>query len=518
MRQVSFLRVLRKVERYREKMDIVILGAGTAGLLTALACKKQMPRARVRVFHDPELGIIGVGEGTIASIAEHLHGFLGLEPGEFYRQVRPTWKLGIRHLWGPRSHFNYTFGLQMDWRFDTLGHFNGFYCQEDFSAANISSALMDAGRVFVRQESGDPLIEKTAAYHLENHRFVEYLTNQARERSVEIVEDLLSTVEPGEAGVAALHFEKSGRVTADFYADCSGFRGELIAGAMKEPWVSFADSLFCDRAVVGGWDREPGEPILPYTVSETMSAGWCWQIEHEDRVHRGYVYSSTFVSDETARDALLALAPRIRETRLVNFPSGMRRQSWVGNVVAIGNAAGFVEPLEATAIFVICEASRLFATLLSDHDEKAARPLQQYYNTRSENLWLSIKEFLAVHYRFNTRLETPFWKECRANVNLGEAENIVEFYRAYGPNVSLGGELLRRPDPFGVDGYFTMLLGQAMDWEDQKTIPQREWRTFEEIRQRHRLAAAQALTSEEALERVHSPSWRWRPDFFLQRR
>src|SRR6185295_11334759 len=194
----------------------------------------------------------------------------------------------------------------------------------------------------------------------------------------------------------------------DFFIDASGFRSELLGRTLEEPFVSFASSLYCDRAIVGGWDRTD-EPILPYTTAETMDAGWCWQIEHEKWINRGYVYSSAFLRDEVAREELLRKNPKVEgEPRLVTFRSGRYQRLWVGNVVAVGNAAGFVEPLEATALQVICvEASTLTDSLLDSLSTPTPTLIQLYneYNTRA---WDDIRDFLAVHYKFNTRLDSPF--------------------------------------------------------------------------------------------------------------
>src|SRR4030095_17204289 len=132
------------------------------------------------------------------------------------------------------------------------------------------------------------------------------------------------------------------------------------------PFVDFSNALFCDRAVIGGWARST-EPILPYTTCETMDAGWCWQIEHEQFINRGYVYGSRFLDEDAARTEFLRKNPKIaNEPRVVKFRSGRYARSWVGNVVAIGNASGFVEPLEATALGVINAAAGTLSDVLAD--------------------------------------------------------------------------------------------------------------------------------------------------------
>ena len=110
----------------------------------------------------------------------------------------------------------------------------------------------------------------------------------------------------------------------DLYVDCSGFRSLLLGQALKEPFMSFASSLFCDRAIIGGWDRDD-ERVLPFTVAETMNAGWCWQIDHEHRINRGYVHSSAFMSEDEAMREFLHKNPKVRETKVVKFVSGRYR-------------------------------------------------------------------------------------------------------------------------------------------------------------------------------------------------
>src|SRR5207244_1117453 len=164
--------------------------------------------------------------------------------------------------------------------------------------------------------------------------------------------DVTVKPEAGPAGLAALITEGAERIVADLYVDASGFRSELLGRTLGEAFISYEDSLFCDRAVIGGWARTT-EPIKPYTLAETMDAGWCWQIEHEHWINRGYVYSSKFLSDDAALRELLTKNPQVSsEPRVVKFRTGRYARNWVQNVVGIGNAVGFVEPLEATSLQV----------------------------------------------------------------------------------------------------------------------------------------------------------------------
>src|SRR5204863_2733497 len=187
--------------------------------------------------------------------------------------------------------------------------------------------------------------------------------------------------------------------SADLFIDCSGFYSLLLGKAFAEPYTSFRNALFCDRAVVGGWDRTD-EPIKPYTTAETMESGWCWQIEHEHKIIRGYVYSSAFISDEDAEREIRAKNPKIGKTRIIRFVTGRYARGWVKNVVGIGNATGFVEPLEATALGMIAVQSQQLADTLSDSDLRPTPTQVANYNAYHAENWDTIRGFIALHYKF----------------------------------------------------------------------------------------------------------------------
>jgi hypothetical protein len=199
-------------------------------------------------------------------------------------------------------------------------------------------------------------------------------------------------------------------VAADFFVDASGFRSELVGRVLGEPQISYSKTLFCDRAIIGGWPRTD-EPIHPYTLCETMDSGWCWQIEHEHWINRGYVYCSRFLDDDSARAELLRKNPKIaNEPRLVKFPSFRLARNWVGNVVAIGNASGFVEPLEATALSAICVQVRTVAETLADSGGLPTPSMVGICNELNADAWDDIRDFLGIHYAFNTRSIRHFGK------------------------------------------------------------------------------------------------------------
>jgi tryptophan halogenase len=492
---------------------LLVLGGGSAGFLAALACKKHVPNLEVTVLRSPELGIIGVGEGTTPIVVHFLHGFLDIDPAAFYPKARPSWKLGIRFIWGTRPYFNYSFHPQLHARYPHLSRANGFYCFDDMEHAELASSLMSQGKVFLRQPDGSPILGNDTAYHLENETFVGFLEQHALEQRIAIIEGRVVQVERDEQGISGLRLESGVTLQADLYVDCSGFRSELLGQALGEPFYSFDRTLLCDRAVVGGWPRA-GEPVLPYTTSETMDAGWSWQIEHEQRINRGYVYSSDFISDAEAEAEFRRQNPKLTETRVVKFVSGRYRRGWVDNVVAMGNACGFVEPLESTSLSVICQECEGLAKTLRDSSGIVHPTHAIQYNKLHAQLWDRIRWFLSVHYRFNERLETSFWRACQQDVDIGDAQELVDYYTNNGPNTTWGATLVHPHDFFGLDGYWTLLVGQKVPHQCAYQPGPEEVSRWNEVRRTIQAKAAAGLTVDEALAVVRSQRWSWNREFY----
>ena len=439
--------------------DVLVLGGGSAGLMAAITLKRKLPELKVRVLRSPELGVIGVGEGTTIAFPKHFFEYLKLKPQQFYSQAEATWKLGIKFLWGPRKEFYYTFNYEFQQRMPELPRNNGFYFSDEFPCAGPVSAFMAQDKAFPRRADGAPQFHNSHAYHIENLKLIGWLEDVSRALGVTII-DATVTAQKGQNGIESLTGADGTKYTADLYIDASGFRSELLGRTLGEGYLSYSDALFCDRAIIGGWARTD-EPIKPYTVAETMDAGWCWQIEHENWINRGYVYASPFISDETALKEFLTKNPKVsNEPRLVKFRSGRYLRNWVGNVVGIGNAVGFVEPLEATALQVICVETSTLADSLIDSLCEPTPTLIELYNRYNAQAWDDIRDFLAVHYKFNTRVDNEFWRACRNETQLHDAQFLVDFYRENGPSVVAGAQLLHPSNSFGMDGYLALLVGQ----------------------------------------------------------
>jgi len=486
---------------------IVVLGGGSAGLMSALALKTQLPQIDVSVIRSKEIGIIGVGEGSTVSLTKFLHQYIAVDNADFYRTARPTFKLGLKFIWGPRPYFNYSFGPGLETRFEDLPKSTGFYCADSVEFTDLISAMMTHDRVFEPSPTGFKFHD-SIAYHVENHFFVEYLERLATQRGVRILDDTVREVRQDDHGVTALVLASGPTASADLYIDCSGYGSLLLGKTLGEPYISYKSSLFCDRAVVGGWARGD-EPIHPYTTCETMDSGWMWEIEHETRINRGYVYSSAFISDTDAEAELRRKSPNLGPTRVVKFIAGRYQRNWVKNVVAIGNAAGFVEPLEATALSVIGMQAATLADTIKESDLAPTSWDVRLSNDYHARTWDAIRDFIAVHYRFNRRLGTPFWRECQEKTDLAGARDLVDFYRDNGPTPVWRHSLEGPYDQFKLAGYWTMLVGMAVPYCTNYVPDPRHAELFNLKRAYFRDRALQALTVRQALDMVHSPDWRW---------
>jgi tryptophan 7-halogenase len=494
--------------------EILVLGAGSAGLMAALALQRKLPAVKVRIVRSPELGVIGVGEGTTPLFPQFIFNYLGLDRSRFYREAEPTFKLGGRFLhWGRRPHFDYPFETTYDTQLPGLSRLNAWYADWDFSHCNLPCAMMARDKAFPRGKDGQPQMLEYFAFHIENAKFVAFLEKAARVLNIPIIDGKVKHVERGEAGVAALHLEDGRKLTADLYIDASGFRAELMR-ALEVPYRTFDQTLFCDRAVIGGWVRTD-EPIKPYTTAETMDAGWAWQIEHEHFINRGYVFGSRFISDDEAREEFLRKNPKVPadSTRVVKFRSGRQAELWRGNVVAMGNAGGFVEPLEATALTIAAMHLKLLVQVLRHSNLQPTPTLRAIYNQRSTQQWDDTRDFLALHYRYNTALDTPFWKTCRGECDLGELVNFMEFYEENGPTQLAVHALPSFRAIYGLDGHFAMLSGQQVPWEKKPVHTMAEEAAWQRHASNARAVAENGMDIRETFAAMRAPGWTWKqPD------
>lgn len=487
--------------------SVVVLGGDTPGLIAALTLKRRLAHLNVRVVRGAHDVTRPESEATTAELSCLLFVYLALKPGQFYREVEPTWRLGTRFLWGSRTEFYHACASEYEQSPPEFQRSIGFYCRNESPVVGLSSALMHHGKAFPRRPDGLPLLTRKHGFHIENSKLLNYLENRCRDAGVIFSEAAACDVEKAPHGIAALRLQDGEQIKADLFIDASGCRSELLGRSLAEPFQSYGDALFCDRNVIGSWARTD-EPITPYTTIETMDAGWCWQIEHEHTISRSYVYSSRFLSDSEAVAELRTKNPKIDAAlELHSFHSGRHKRCWVENVVAIGEAFGFLEPLQPTRLHLACTQARLLTESLADSLLEPTPSLRELYNQAVGLEWDDVRDLLLVHYVFNTRLDTPFWRECREKIDLGGAARIVKFYQENGPSLRAASLLLRPNYPFGLDGYLALLLGQQVPHDKAYRPSAAEQHGWRKRVTQFETQAQRALTVSESLAALRCAGW-----------
>ncbi|MFO0614687.1 MAG: tryptophan halogenase family protein [Polyangiaceae bacterium] len=496
-----------------------ILGGGTAGWFTALALRAQLPSLEVTVIETPSIPIIGVGEASVPSLVPFLHHYLKLDVAEFTREVAPTWKQGIRFEWGLPG--DYVFQAPFDWEVNGIGMLGAMAETANVSAFTLQGQLMAKDVTpIIRTQSGKlhsflPVL--AFAYHLDNQRLVAYLRKTAIARGIthldaKIVDAKLAPAgaEQGADPLVEHLVDDGGREHAfDLYVDCSGFRSFLLGEKLGAPFTSYASTLFTDRALA--FNAPHAGKLKPYTTARTMQAGWCWDIPIREDDHLGYVYSSNFLGDDAALAEAKAIWPDMKGERVVKFRSGRHDRLWVGNVFAVGNAYAFVEPLESTGLLMITRAITSLVRSFPMRDARASAATRRFVNDTVGRDWDRLRWFLAAHYKFNRRFDSPFWREVRETCDISGLEHALALFRELGP-LSLTPRAVRaslQEDTgiffYGLHGLDCILLGQKVPFADVERGSAEAWRA------RNRTAkdfVRRAIPQADALRAVNDhPEW-----------
>jgi tryptophan halogenase len=410
---------------------IGIIGGGVAGYLSALAFRKYFPEAKITLIESDRIPIIGVGEATTPPLVDFLHNILGFDLQEFYREVQPTHKLGIRFEWGFKApyYFNYPFEPQDIYLAKEVN--------QDPTLSCLQSILMNQGKSFVYEQNGafktiNSIFEKgNYAYHLDNKKFVDYLKKKAKERGVQQHIGTVRQVQLNQEKnkLSKLVLNKDKEVEFDLYIDCTGFSSLLLEKGLNTEFVDYSSSLFTNSALTAIIPNQATIP--PYTSAITMNHGWLWHIPLRDSTHIGYVYSDSFATEKEVKKEILRKHPKAEHFRQLSFRSGRHQKAISGNVLAIGNAFGFVEPLESTGLHMIVSSLKAFVEIFKNQSFNTSN--YKKYNDIITDKWDQLRWFLALHYKFNQQLDTPFWKTNRDKVNVSGYANLIELMKKNGP-------------------------------------------------------------------------------------
>ncbi|WP_375271057.1 tryptophan halogenase family protein [Sphingomonas sp.] len=444
---------------------VVIVGGGTAGWMAAAALARLIPLGTdVTLIESDAIGTVGVGEATIPPIRS-FNAMLGIDEHAFLAATGGSFKLGIEFVdWGAiGERYLHPFGGH---GFDIEGvRFHHYWrrraaagVDEPIERYSLCAVAARAGR-FV-PPSPDPasvLSQMAHAYHFDAGLYARFLRDRAERVGVSRIEgEVIHVSLDGETGhVRQVTLVGGQRVEGDLFVDCSGFRGLLIEQALHAGYEDWTRWLPCDRAVAMP-TASAGTAIPPFTRATARAAGWQWRIPLQHRTGNGYVYSSAHCSDDEAAATLVAGiegAP-LADPRVLHFTAGRRRKQWIGNVVALGLASGFAEPLESTSIHLVQSG---ISKLLALFPDQGFSPVEIHaYNRLAETQFDQVRDFLILHYHATRRDDSPFWREARARAIPDELREKIALWQRR-------GRLFRwEDDLFAEASWVAVLLGQGV--------------------------------------------------------
>lgn len=420
----------------QKNTHILIVGGGTAGWLSAAFLAKTLLTSdnnsiKISLIESPEIGIIGVGEGSFPSIRGTLAA-IGISEARFIRECNATFKQGIQfcdwvhtptepasitknHYFHPFSQPSQRAGspeLLPYWLHGLAGKDRAFA-----DAVTMQKYLADCGRAPKRSSDKDFLGPMNYAYHFDAARFATLLAEHARSLGVHHLLGNVDAVELAESGaIASIHSKEHGKLNADLYIDCTGFRARLIGEALGSSFHSVSDTLFVDRALaIQVPYPQADSPIPSYTISTAQEAGWIWDIGLQQRRGIGYVYSSKHSDAAQAEQVLRRYVGRSMDhlqARSLQLELGYRPTQWIHNCVAIGLSGGFLEPLESSGIGLIETAAYLVSYLFPYNGEFA--PVAKTFNHLMSQRYERIVDFIKLHYCLSQRTDSAFWRDNTA--------------------------------------------------------------------------------------------------------
>jgi tryptophan halogenase len=495
--------------------SVLIAGGGTAGWMAAtyLAARLAGTGIAITVLESSAIGTVGVGEATVPAIRDFFRA-IGLHDFDVLRATGGTPKLGIDFLdWaGDGTRFFHPFGLyglpSRDIPFHQywlkLAHAGQARALDDYSLC--TQMARDGTFMLPVDNPVNDLAVFNWAVHFDATRFAAMLRDHGRRQGVTRIDDIITHVTlDGETGhIAALETQQGLTLTADLFIDCTGFRSLLLGQAMGSAWVDWTDMLPCDRAVAipcasaAPFDR-------PYTTSTAREAGWQWRIPLQERVGNGYVYASAHLGDDEAVATLRASleGEALAEPNLIRFGAGHRRAFWSGNCVGIGLAAGFLEPLESTAITLIQMGLEKLVDLFPDR--ACAPALAAEFNRATVLEHERIRDFILLHYHANRREGQVFWDAMRAAPLPEKLAHKLALWRARGKLVRYEREAFLDPSWLSMYAGFGLLPAAHDPLADHFTDTHVA-EALDHMRAAIRAAAAHAHPARDFLARLGTPA------------
>lgn len=451
---------------------IVVVGGGTAGWLAALEMRHAFPSTvEVLLIESEKLGILGAGEGSIPNFDLALRRYQ-IDRATFMSATQSTYKLGVCFEgWrrGGEEKYHHLFSTSredlglMEWQEHGFYPLSSILLNRGFAL----DRFPDAARLLRGKASQDEVAahiqrsgKEVFAYHFDARRLASFLREQAESRAIKRVDALVQTVSINSQGAVTSVNTDKGNFEGDFFIDASGFSRLILGKGLGIEWESFQKYLILDEALPFLLPQKDSNPSL-ITHSKAMNSGWMWTIPTQGRLGCGYVYSSAHISEsEALRELELHWRQEIVPINRLRFSPGRLKKCLHSNVMAVGLASGFVEPLEATSIAQTLYQLAFFGNLMRENQRVLPERVVNVFNADVANFWDGIVDFLVMHYD-TCRADTPFWKDVGETERPERYLELKEAFAVRTPRIAdlvpyqMGGVML-----FGVASWET--VGSAM--------------------------------------------------------
>jgi len=455
-----------------DQKHVIIAGAGTAGLTTALIIKKTFPLYDVTVCFSDKAPIIGVGEGS----TEHWRWFqdyVGINVDDMISYVGVTHKYGIMFEGWNNSIPKYVHsiagsGLNKESFLATYS----FLLENDKLLTNtLSWKGLSEDRVIDlldEEEDVDKTHYGTNQYHFDTFKLNVFLKAISQKMGINFLEGQIESVNLDSDGyIKSLEIEGlEKKLKGDFFIDATGFARVLHSKMKNIEFISFSDFLPCDSALVFQTDKDIFGKIHPYTRAISMKAGWMWEIPTQDRRGNGYVFSSSYISDEEAlKEAEEFHGIEIENPRFIKFRPGYYKQPWQKNCVAIGLSYSFIEPLEATTIAIGIQQAKLLCSYIHNFNKETHYSIIEYNRIMNEVMENALS-IICLHYTCD-RSDTEMWLAQQGKKKPAMLERLLNLWSERPPehhDISVNGYEL-----FQIGHFWHVAQGQGVLNRDSAT-------------------------------------------------
>lgn len=441
--------------------NVVIVGGGTAGWMTAAALSKVFRKQlSVTLIESDAIGTIGVGEATIPTML-FFNNLVGLKEEDLVKHAQATFKLGINfENWKEEQH-EYFHAFGSTGKDYWAAGFHNFWVKANQSGA--CSTFEHFNKEAVSAKNNRFHNKKlNYAYHIDAGLYAKLLRTISEARNVKRIEGRIEKVNQDTSGaIQSVKLASGQEIEGDLFIDCSGFRGLLIEETLKTGYEDWSHWLPCNSALAVQTEsvREP----VPFTRSIAHAFGWQWQIPLQHRTGNGLVYCDKFVDDDSAKSFFLKqLDGRVLTApKQIKFTTGMRKKQWNKNCVAVGLSGGFIEPLESTSIHLI---QKNITRLIHLFPSNGISQLDiDTYNTQSQSDFEQIRDFIVLHYHVTNRDDSEFWRYCKTMSIPDSLQHRLESFKKDGRFFLKDGELF-------VDSWFQVMIGQGLIPEQYHSI------------------------------------------------